>query len=402
MPKSATDIIVVGGGSGGTLSANLLAKRLRAEIRAGQVQVRLVLGSQQHIFQPAYLHVAFAGQDPAEIVRDERCLVDEDIQLVGEPADKIDLKNQTVSLASGRTLCYDYLIIATGSVPDPTAIQGLSQAALNFHTSPEESRRIWNLIQQFDGGHVVVGIAGVPHKCPPSPNEAAFLIDDYFRKRGIRDKVKLTFLTPYPRPYPAEPMSRVVEPLFKERGIEVITFFNVDSVDPAKKEIYSLEGETQSYDLLIMVPPHRGADVVVRSGIGDADGWIPADKNTMRITGHENAYAIGDATNIPVSKTGVTAHLQAITVSDNIVSALHHRRELYKYNGRINCPFEMGSGKAAFVVGSYDMPVKEIHPSRMRYMVKKAFARFYWRTLSGSLDWLFGLYFGKTQDVATT
>jgi sulfide:quinone oxidoreductase len=122
----------------------------------------------------------------------------------------------------------------------------------------------------------------------------------------------------------------------------------------------------------------------------------------MRITGHENAYAIGDATNIPVSKTGVTAHLEAITAASNIASAIRQRRELYKYNGRINCPFEMGSGKAAFVVGSYDMPVKEIHPSRIRYMMKKVFARFYWRTLSGSLDWLFSLYFGKTQTVERT
>ena len=399
MQEPSVNIVVVGGGSGGTLSANLLAKQLGNKINAGRVQVHLVLGSHEHIFQPGYLRVAFVGQDPTEIVREERSLVNQNVHLVEDRAERIDLKSQVVTLASRVKLHYDYLIIATGSVPNPKAIPGFSEAALNFHTSPEESRKIWNVIQQFDGGHVVVGIAGVPHKCPPSPNEAAFLMDDYFRKGGMRDKVKLTFLTPYPRPYPAEPMSRVVEPLFKERGIEVVTFFNVESVDPAKKEIYSLEGESPSYDLLIMVPPHRGADVVIESGIGDADRWIPADKNTMRITGYENAYAIGDATNIPVSKTGVTAHLQAITVTDNILSAIRQRKKLYKYNGRINCPFEMGSGKAAFVVGSYDMPVKEIHPSRIRYMMKKAFATSYWRTLSGSFDWLFGLYFGKTQTV---
>jgi len=402
MHELPLNIVVVGGGSGGTLSANQLAKQLGNQIQTSRVIVHLVLGTQQHIFQPGYLHVAFAGQDPTEIVREERSLVNRNVHLVEEPAERIDLKNQLVTLASGKALHYDYLIVATGSVPNLKAIPGLSEAALNFHTSPEESKRIWNAIQQFDGGHVVVGIAGVPHKCPPSPNEAAFLLDDYFRKRGIRDKVKLTFLTPYPRPYPAEPMSRVVEPLFKERGIEVVTFFNVESVDPAKKEMYSLEGESQSYDLLIMVPPHRGADVVVKSGIGDADGWIPADKNTMRIAGYENAYAIGDATNIPVSKTGVTAHLEAITATDNIVSAIRQSGELYKYNGRINCPFEMGSGKAAFVIGSYDMPVKEIRPSRIRYIMKKTFASFYWRTLSGSLDWVFGLYFGKTQTVERT
>ena len=170
----------------------------------------------------------------------------------------------------------------------------------------------------------------------------------------------------------------------------------MDSVDPAKHELYSLEGESVSYDLLIMVPPHRGAKVVVDSGIGDTDGWIPTDKQTMKIVGYENEYAIGDATNIPVSKTGVTAHLEAIVAVKNIVASVGSRKELYKYTGRINCPFEMGSGTASFVVGSYDKPVKEIHPNRLRYLMKKAFASFYWQTLSGNWDWLLNIYFGET------
>jgi len=393
------NIVVVGGGTGGTLAANLLTKELENEIHAGAIKVFLVSGARTHVFQPAYLHVAFKHQNPDEISHAEKTLLRRDVNLIEYDAQKIDLASSQVTLASGQTLDYDYLIVATGSVPNPDAVPGFKDAALNFHTSPEESRKIWNAIEQFDGGHVVVGIAGVPHKCPPSSNEAAFLVDDYFRERGIREKVKLTYVTPYPRAYPAEPMSKVVEPRFEKRDIEVVTFFNVESVDAAKREVYSLEGESLSYDLLIMVPPHRGADVVINSGIGDTDGWIPTDKNTMRIRGQENAYAIGDATNIPVSKTGVTAHLEAIVAVKNIVASVREKREIHKYNGRINCPFEMGSGKAAFVVGSYEMPVKQIQPSRLRYVMKKAFARFYWRTLSGSWDWILNAYFGKTREV---
>jgi len=402
MYKFPTNIIVVGGGTGGTLAANLLAKNLQEEIRTGQVGVHLVSCSEHHIFQPGYLHVAFKNQEPSQIVRDENTLLRREVHRINENAERLDLRGQAVTLTSGERLNYDHLIVATGSAPNPSAIPGLAEAALNFHTSPEESRKIWDTIEQFDGGHVVVGIAGVPHKCPPSPNEATFMVDDYFRNRGIREKVKITFVTPYPRAYPAEPISKVVEPRFRKRGIEVVTFFNVESVNSSKREIYSLEGESLSYDLLIMVPPHRGADVVVKSGIDDADGWIPTDKYTMRIQGYENAYAIGDATNIPVSKTGVTAHLEAIVASNNIISSVRKRKAVYKYNGRINCPFEMGDGRASFVVGSYDMPVKEIQPSRMRYAMKKAFGRFYWRTLSGNWDWLLEAYFGKTYRVETS
>jgi sulfide:quinone oxidoreductase len=396
MHEHTTNILVIGGGSGGTLAANHLAKQLHKEINAGQARVYLVSGSKTHTFQPGYLHVAFANQNPNEITRPEERLVNAKVSRIVQDAEKIDLTAKTVTLASGEELGYDYIIVATGSVTNPSAIPGLSEAALNFHTSSEDSRKVWNALQQFDEGHVVVGIAGVPHKCPPSPNEAAFLLDDYFKKRGIRDKVKITFVTPYPRTYPAEPMSKVVEPRFQKRGIELVTFFNVESVDPTKREVYSLEGESLTYDLLIMVPPHRGADVVIKSGIGDEDGWIPTDKNTMKITFFENAYAIGDATNIPISKTGVTAHLEAIVAVKNIVSSIHGSDQLFTYNGRINCPFEMGSGQASFVVGSYDMPVKAIQPSRIRYAMKKAFAKFYWRTLSGNWDWMFNAYFGKT------
>lgn len=397
MENSPQNVIVVGGGTGGTLAANLLVKQLHNEVHAGRIQVRLIAGSaKRHIFQPGYLHIAFSDLESKKVIHDESDLVSRDVHLVQQDAQRLDLKTKKVMLASGETLPYDYLIVATGSVADPSIIPGLSEAALNFHTSPEEAEKIRNALEKFDGGHIVIGVAGVPHKCPPSPNEAAFLLDDYLRKRGIRNKAKVTFVTPYPRPYPAEPMSKVVTPLFEDRGIEVVTFFNVDYVDPAKREMYSLEGDSISYDVLIMVPPHRGANVVRNSGIGDPDGWIPADKRTMKIGGYDAEYAIGDATNIPVSKTGVTAHLEAIVAVKNIVASIRSRGELYKYTGRINCPFEMGSGKAAFVVGSYDMPVKEIHPNRVRYFMKKIFANFYWHTLSGNWDWLLNTYFGRT------
>jgi len=390
------NVVVIGGGTGGTLAANLLAKQLHNDVHAGRAQIHLISGSEKrHIFQPGYLHIAFSNLEPKNIIHNESELVSAEVHLVEQDAERLDLPSKEITLASGEKLPYDYLIVATGSVADPDIIPGLREAGLNFHTSPEESMKVRNALEKFESGHIIVGIAGVPHKCPPSPNEAAFLLDDYLRKKGVRDKVKITYVTPYPRAYPAEPMSKVVTPLFEKHGIQLVTFFNVDSVNPTKHELYSLEGETISYDLLIMVPPHRGANVVRNSRIGDSDGWIPTDKQTMKIVGYENEYAIGDATNIPVSKTGVTAHLEAIVAVKNIVASLRSRNELYKYTGRINCPFEMGSGTASFVVGSYETPVKEIQPNRIRYLMKKAFAKFYWRTLSGNWDWLLNMYFGE-------
>ena len=390
-------VVVVGSGDGGTFTANLLASELRDEIRGGLASVQLVGEHLKHPFQPGNLDIAFKGASPDKYVKDETELLRKEVDFIQDPAVKIDFKTRSVATRSGRTLNYDCLVIATGAVADPSKIPGLTEGAMNFHTGGKEAQRIWESLQGFKGGTVVVAIAGTPHKCPPSPNEAAFMLDDFFRERGIRDKVKIRFLTPYPRPYPAEKISRVVEPMFQEKGIEVSTFFNVDSVDSAAHKVSSLEGETFDYDLLIAVPPHRGADVIINSGIGDPEGYVPTDKGTMRVNGQEGVYAIGDATNIPVSKSGVVAHLQSVVVAHNIVSELQKSPDLLEYNGRINCPMEVGHHRAIFVSATYTSPPADQTPSLVKYYMKKSFAIIYWRALNGSLERIFDVFFGKTR-----
>jgi len=390
-------IVVVGSGDGGTFTANLLASELHDEIHGDLASVQLVGEHLKHPFQPGNLDIAFKGADPEKYVKDETELLRKGVDFIQDPAVKIDYASKSVTMKSGRVLGYDFLVIATGAVADPSKIPGLAEGSMNFHTGGKDSERIWEALQKFESGTVVVAIAGTPHKCPPSPDEAAFMLDEFFRRRGMRDKVRIKFLTPYPRPYPAEKISKVVEPMFQEKGIEVTTFFNVDGVDPKEHKIYSLEGETFDYDMLIAVPPHHGADVIVDSGIGDQDGYIATDRATMRVVGQEGAYCIGDATNIPVSKSGVVAHLQSVVVAHNIVAEIEESQDLLEYNGRINCPMEVGRHRAIFVSATYTSPPTDQTPSIVKYYMKRSFAMIYWRALNGSLEWIFDAFFGKTR-----
>lgn len=390
-------VVVVGSGDGGTFTANLLASELHDDVKGGLVSVQLVGEHLKHPFQPGNLDVAFKGADPAKYVKDETELLRKGVDFIQDPAVKIDFATRSVTTKSGRNLGYDFLVIATGAVADPSKVPGLEEGSMNFHTGGKDSQRIWEALQRFGGGTVVVAIAGTPHKCPPSPNEAAFMLDEFFRKRGIREMVKIKFLTPYPRPYPAERISKVVEPMFQERGIEVTTFFNVDSIDPVQRKIYSLEGEAFDYSLLIAVPPHRGADVIINSGIGDQDGYVPTDKGTMMVVGQEGVYCIGDATNIPVSKSGVVAHLQSVVVAHNIVNEILKSKDFLEYNGRINCPMEVGHHRAIFVSATYTSPPTDQTPSLVKYYMKRSFAMIYWRALNGSLERIFDLFFGQTR-----
>ena len=141
------------------------------------------------------------------------------------------------------------------------------------------------------------------------------MLHDYFKARGLRDKVKLRYNYPVNHVHATANVARWAKPLFDEAGIEYETFFNVKEVDPAKRIVYSEEGSEVQYDLLIAIPPHRGMQVIEENKLGDA-GWIPTDRFKLTMEGRDNVYVIGDAGNVPVSKTGSVAHCEAELVAD--------------------------------------------------------------------------------------
>ena len=394
-------LVVVGGGTGGTLTANILGAKLRDRVRSGDAEVTLIGDGFRHSFQPANLDIAFKGSRPDSHDRDETSLLRKEVSFIPDPAAKIDLANRVVTTTSGGPHEYDYLVIATGAEAAPETIPGLKEGSLNFHTGPQNAARIWEAVRDFKKGRIGVLVGGVPHKCPPSPDEALFMLDEYFRRRGIRGDVELSLVTPYPRPYPAAKIADVVEPLFQEKGIKTVPFFNLESVDPGAKKAFSLEGDEFGYDLLIAVPPHRGAKVIRDLGFGDEEGWIPTDRGNMRVKGFDDAYAIGDATDIPVSKSGVVAHLESKVAALNVLADIDGSATENEYNGRINCPMEVGSRRAIFVSATYKDPPSDQAPSMVKYAMKRGFGMIYWSALSGSWEWMMDAYFGPTSEPST-
>lgn len=381
--------MIVGGGTGGTLTANLLGKLFSKHRIDGEVM--LLSQADTHVFQPANLDIAFKGSSPSKYVRRESSLLNRNVKFIPKGVQRIEIENRQVITTSGKRFPYDYLVIATGAEVAPHLIDGLQEFSYNFHRSQDDAAKLWEALKSFSGGKVVLLIAGVPHKCPPSPTEAMFLMDDFFRKRGIRERVELTLLTPYPRAYPAATIAEVVEPLFQERNINMIPYFNVDHVE--KKYVHSMEGDKVVYDILISIPPHIGSPTVRDSAFTDDEGWVKADRHTMKVDGYDDVYALGDCTNIPISKSGVVAHLQAGVVAENICSDLIGSGTVSRFSGRINCPLEVGGGRAIFVSATYARQPRKMQPSRIRYLMKRGFSRMYWTMLSGFWEPFFNIYF---------
>lgn len=379
-------VLVIGGGSGGTILANSLSSK--------SFGVTVLSASSGHLFQPGLLYVAFKGAR-SNLVRDERHLLKTHVALVHDTASRVNLDDRWVETTGGERHQYDQLVVATGINTDPASIPGLAEVAArvgNYHSSVASARTLWERLRTFDGGTIALGQATPICKCPPSPVEGILLTDELLRRRGVRNRSRLVFFTPYPRAYPAEPMNRVVEPILRERGIEVMTFFDLDRIDPQTSTMTSIEGDTIECDLAIVIPPFVGADIDYSpSGVLDESRFVVTDPHTLRITGVERAFAIGDVTNLPTSKSGVGAHLEAKVVARTL------QGRPVTFTGRTHCPLDVADGRGTFVAGSYDAPVVPSPPTRTKHAMKMVFGKIYWLSLRGTLDPVFDAYFRWTE-----
>jgi sulfide:quinone oxidoreductase len=368
-------VVVLGGGVGGTLAANLLDKDLRRD-----VHITVVDPSGMHDYQPGYLYVALGEAKGHWLTREERTLLRGDVDLAIERAIRIHPDAGMVQLERGGELAYDYLVIATGARLVPEAIPGLSEGSFEFYSLPG-AERLSQELARFTGGRIKVGVAGIPYKCPPAPVEFTFMVEEYLRKRGLRDRSEVELLSPLNRAFTIESASKLIAPIMEERGIGLTTFFNVEAVDPGAGVVESLEGEKQEYDLLVLVPPHKGQQVVIDSGLGDPGGWLPTDKHTLNVEGQERIFALGDATNLPISKSGSTAHFEAPVIASRIASLIHGSAPKENYGGRVMCFLETGNGQATSLRFDYEHPPVPPQPNRAWHMAKWLFNRMYWETV---------------------
>jgi sulfide:quinone oxidoreductase len=386
-------IVIIGGGVGGTIVANVVARALHAD----QAQITVIDSTGEHQYMPGWLYLPFNHHDGFELWRDEATLLNKHVQLVIGQVTKIDPASREVTVgrssATGRiggmggasqvTLPYDYLVIGTGARLAPEDLPGLVEGDGKWHHfySREGAVRLQKALADFDGGRIVLGIGGIPYRCPPAPLEFVFLLDEWLQHRGLRSKTELHYLYPINRVFTIESVAEMVTPLLEQRDIKYSVFFNAEEVDTEHRVIRSLEGEEVPYDLLVMVPPHRGVQVIQDSGLGDAQGWIPTHRDTLEVKNQERIFALGDATDLPVSKSGSAAHFEAKVIAHRLIAAVRGEEPgptHGTYTGEVMCFLETGHKQATQLVFDYEHPPKPPRPSLYYHMEKALFNRAYY------------------------
>jgi len=262
-----------------------------------------------------------------------------------------------------------------------------------FYT-PESAAALRPALERFEGGRLVVNFVDLPIKCPVAPLEFAFLADWYLRERGIRDRVELVYATPLDGAFTKPVASEHLAGLLGRKQIELVTEFNTGSVDGSNGELASYDGRMLEFDLLVTVPLHGGAAYVERSpGLGDALGFVPTDKHTLQSPARPNVFALGDATDLPISKAGSVTHFEAEILAENVVRHLAGSELVPGYDGHANCFIETGFGKALLIDFNYETeplpgrfptaagPLPLLRESRLNHLGKLLFQSIYWHAL---------------------
>ena len=375
-------ILIVGGGMGGTILANNLARRLAPELKAGKAKITMLSASDRHMYQPGLLYLAVGKMMPDELYRDQRSLLEPTIDFHVDPVEQFMLDQNQVKTKSGKTIGYDLIVIATGSRPCADETPGLAENALQFYTEAD-AIKMFKALQAFNGGRVVIAV-GVPHKCPMAPLEITFMLHDYFKGRGLLDKVKLHYTYPIGRVHSLENVAKWAAPEMDRLGITYETLFNMKSVDGAKKIVYSEEETEAAYDMLITIPAHRGMEVIEKNGLGQR-GFVPTHRHRLNMEGRENVFVLGDTTNLPISKAGSTAHFEAEALGENIAAMIKIGSPVRDYDGKVFCFIEAGGDRATYAMFDYNNPPDPKAPTRAVHWFKTAYNKMYWSSARGLL-----------------
>lgn len=361
--SDAKTIVILGGGVGGVVTATSLRKML-----SDQHRVVLVDRERDHLFAPSLLWLMTGQRTSSKIRRPLHGLARKGIEVTRGEIKKIEPEARRVRVVdrssghdrgSCRDFDADYLVVSLGAELAPEIIPGLTEAGHNFYAlSGAESMR--DALESFDGGRIVVLTATAAYKCPAAPYEAAMLINDYCRKRGIGDKTQVDLYAAEPGPMlvTGPEGSAGVRRMVEDNGVTYHPECQVVEVDAHARRITFDNGATAGFDLLAYVPPHRAPRVVREAGLIDDSGWIPVDRYTLD-TRFPGVYAIGDVTGIPLKMgkplpmAGVFAERQAKVVARNIASSITGRGEPALFDGRGECFIETGGGKAGYGGGDF-------------------------------------------------
>jgi sulfide:quinone oxidoreductase len=379
-------VLVLGAGFGGLE----LSTRLSEEFGDG-VDVVLIDQSDAFVFGFSKLDVMFDRALPAGVRHAYRDAIKPGVNFIRAVVQLIDPAAKRVETDAG-TFEGDVVVVALGADLDPAATPGLLEGGHDFYTVGG-AFATRDVIADFDGGRVIVGVLSTPYKCPPAPSETALLMHEHLTRRGLRDRSEIALVVDFPRPIPPSPAaSEALVTAFEERAIEWHPRREVCELDPSRNVAILRDGGEMAYELFLAVPVHRAPAVVVESGM-TVDGWVPVNSLTME-TAFPGVFAVGDVAAVGTPRAGVFAEGHAAVAAEHVSALIRGGTSSAAYDGHGICYLEFGGGQVAQVdvtffgdqrTGELVGPSKELVTEKAKFgssRAKRWFGR-EWTTVNG-------------------
>jgi sulfide:quinone oxidoreductase len=379
------------------MTANSIVAKLYPEVARGTVKVTLLSDSPWHYYKPAFMYVAFDMFFEGELRRKQQSLLRPEIDFRVDKVTSFDFAGSKVKTQSGKAIGYDYIVVSTGCLPAPERIPGLKEAGDYFYQQ-KPALQMAEKLRNFEKGRIFITVnfpktPNVPHQCGIAPVETTLMLDEYLRRKGVRDQVEIVYTYPTVSQllrnclFLQQEVCEVMPAIFESKGIKYQRGFTLASVDPERKVATSEEGKEEGFDLLMCTPPIRAVDAVLESGVSQAannEGWLPTNRQTLQLEGFPNAYVMGDTVDLPISKAGGSCHNQCPVVVNNIAGDLRLGRTVDMYDGKVQAVAQMGLEAGMPLWYDYDEDVHPTPPTKVGGLLRKAFNRgIYWSVARG-------------------
>ncbi|TVQ56754.1 MAG: NAD(P)/FAD-dependent oxidoreductase [Rhodobacteraceae bacterium] len=362
---SRARIVIVGAGAAG-LSC---AARLKREVVGAEIT--LIDPRKRHYYQPGFTLVA-AGLQPADYVLSSTAeWVPDGVAWIEEAAAEIDPDGRKVVTASGRSVPYDFLIVAAGLTLDFDAVEGFERRLIGrdgvgaVYAGPEEAAATAAEMMRFAerGGVGVFGRPATEMKCAGAPLKYTMIVDDILRTNGTREQSEIKYFAHANALFSVPIVNEKLRMLFDRKGVEVHRSHVLKGIDPVKKLAFftTPDGTAEcDYDFINVIPPMRAPEPVRnsplpwREGPWANDGWVEVDRHTMRHLRYPEVFAVGDVAGVPKGKTAASVKWQVPVAVDHLVADIAGRESLESYNGYTSCPLITRIGRAMLIEFDYD------------------------------------------------
>lgn len=387
------NLVIIGAGTGGTIMANKLAGPLR---RRGW-KITVIDRDDNHYYQPGFLLVPFGIYHPEDLVRHRSSLLPKSVDFLTAGVEEIKPQSKQVRLTDGREINYDLLLIATGTHPRPEETPGMLDGwrkNIFDYYSIDGATALAEKLKEFREGTLVVHVNEMPIKCNVSPLEFSFLADWYFRKKRVRENIRLVYVTPISGAFTKPVATRYLGDLQAKKKIEVESFFLTERIDAAAGKVVCYDGREVSFDLLVTIPTNMGSEIIKRSGLGDEMNYVPVDKSGFRSEQYADIFVIGDAAGNDWTKAGSVVHFESEVLDRMILAEIDGKKGDFEFDGHANCFIETGFGKAVVIdynheveplPGKFPLPVigpmSLLKETRLNHWSKLAFEWVYWHWL---------------------